>query len=1137
MLYLRSCDRFASNQGRFFKSEYKKLTNKMGFLMLLRLSLHHTVLVLFLLVITTVQAASADRSLDTLKPDNPRTSLQQFTSKAHVTGFEVGEMYIAALDHGVNIKFVDANPVAPVSSQSPSATTSLQQLQTVNYDNLWDGIDLEYDRGNGIVRSTYTLAPGAAPQDIALLYNTSFEIQQNGALHLNFETGVLTESAPVAWQDIDGERMPVKVVIIETTKKQLGFEVGEYDINQPLIIDPTLEWLTFIGAADSNDSSNAIAIDAENNIIIAGASSTNWGVPITTASESGGVLVAKFDSSGTYLWHTFLVENSRSSATGVAVNSSGDIWVTGLSFYTWGAPINDHTRVTLNAGFNSDIFVAKLNSIGELQWNTFHGSSKQDDGNGIVVDNAGNSYVVGSSWGSWAGNPTREPYSVGSNTVGINNNIIVFSLDTDGALGWNAFYGYDRAEGFAIARSGDFNLYITGTSWGVWGFGDFPVENRHLGGSVGNVAKISTAGYRRWYTVLGENYNGSSIAADSLDNVYIGGDTGNPIAGEPIRPYTGAGDIFVTKLNSQGYKQWHTYIGGSTSREEASAIVVSESSIYVAGYGGGGWGSPLNAHNTNGTTADVLVAEFNHSGKFRHHTFLGSNSNDFATAAAVDTNNELVITGNSEAAWPETAINDYTGGTEVSEIFVRKIAFPLLAEIQVLGNNTLISNGDLEPGVGDDTDFGAIAEAGEFTIERSYTIESFGTGALLLSGDPIVEISGAHASDFSVTSLPSSPIPTSSDTEFSVTFNPTAVGLRTATISIENNVSDENPYVFSVQGTGNPPLPEIEVRGGNSSAVIPNGRTQAGIAYGTQFESLYSEIDGSFTHTFTINNIGTADLTLSGVPAVAISGPDAADFTVTTPPDTPISGDGTTTFDIKYELTTPVPSIEARKATVSIENNDPDEAPFTFSILGLALTSASLSGTLSGLAPGNTIVIQNYWSRFPSATSVLNLSANGAFVFDHRIPHNFAYEVTITSLPDNPEQVCDVVNGTRTVVNVTEITDLEINCVPVGYTVGGTATGLEGEGLILQINNGDDLAVNANGEFTFLVGLEDAAVYDVSILTPPTEPEQDYTLSNNRGTIDLANVTNVGLDCVTPDLIHGGCAGSLEEPGCGLDEP
>jgi hypothetical protein len=1088
--------------------------------MLSRISLKSAVIAFLFLMCFGVYAGSRDLHQTTASNHKPDSSLQQYRSQDHVTGFKPDGMYIAGLGHQLGIEFIGANTSAPASSSLKNSQDEVQQLHSVTYSNLWDGINLAYDRGNGIVRSTYTLASGANPRDIALLYSMPFEIQQDGSLYLEFETGSLTESSPIAWQDIDGERMPVKVAFIETTKNQLGFEVGEYDINQPLIIDPTLEWLTFIGAADSADSSNAIAIDAENNIIIAGASSTNWGVPVGTSSESGGVLVAKFDSSGTYLWHTFLVENSRSSATGVAVNSSGDIWVTGSSRYSWGTPINDHTPV---AAGNTDIFVAKLNSIGELQWNTFHGSSKQDDGNGIVVDNAGNSYVVGSSWGSWAGNPTREPYSGGSNTVGINSNIIVFTLDTDGALGWNSFYGYDIARGFAIARSGDYNLYITGTSFNVWGFGDFPVENR-INGTAGNVAKISTNGFRRWYTLLGENYIGSSIAADSLDNVYIAGDTTNPIAGEPIRPYTGGRDIFVTKLNSQGYKQWHTYIGGSTSNEDASAIVVSESSIYVAGYGGGGWGSPLNPHNTNGVTTDALVAEFNRNGELRHHTFLGSNSGEIATAAAIDTNNELVITGTATAAWPETAINNYTGG---SEVFVRKVAFPLHSAIRVLGNNTIISNGDPTPGIDDDTEFGAIDEAGEFTIEHSYTIESFGTGALLLNGDPVVDISGAHAGDFSVTSVPTSPVPTATSTEFTVTFNPIGVGLRTASISIESNASDESPYVFSVQGTGNPPAPEIEIRGGSTAnSPIEDGKTQGHYGDGTQYQNLFWGIEGSETHTFSIHNLGTADLNLSGVPTVAISGAAAGDYIVTLMPATTVAGPGSTLFEIKYELASPVEAAEIKRATVTVVNNDDNENPYTFDLVSVAEPSYSLGGTLSGMAPGNSILLEHKVSGFEKYE--LTVENNGAFVFESRYRPNTAYSVSILTLPDNPAQECSVVNGEGYVKP--DITSVEVNCIPLGYTVGGMVSGLEGEGLVLQLNGDNNLAVSADGSFIFPVGLDDAAAYEVSIFNPPTEPEQDCTLSNSSGNIATANVDNVALTCVTPEVIFGGCGGGNEEP-------
>ena len=246
-------------------------------------------------------------------PGSDSGLLQQFTSSGHVTGFKSGEINIVAIDHAVNIKFVGANAVAPISATPASSTEGVQLLNSVTYKNLWDGIDLEYDRGNGIIRSTYTLVPGAAPEDIALHYNTAFEIQQDGSLHLNFETGVLTESAPIAWQDINGERIPIEVAFVETTKNQLGFEIGEYDVNQPLIIDPTLAWLTFMGAADSEDTSYAVTTDADNNIYIGGFSTKKWGTPVGTSSDSGGTLVAKLDSEGALQWHTFVTAGSVGS--------------------------------------------------------------------------------------------------------------------------------------------------------------------------------------------------------------------------------------------------------------------------------------------------------------------------------------------------------------------------------------------------------------------------------------------------------------------------------------------------------------------------------------------------------------------------------------------------------------------------------------------------------------------------------------------------------------------------------------------------------------------------------------------------------------------------------------------------------
>ena len=112
-----------------------------------------------------------------------------------------------------------------------------------------------------------------------------------------------------------------------------------------------------------------------------------------------------------------------------------------------------------------------------------------------------------------------------------------------------------------------------------------------------------------------------------------------------------------------------------------------------------------------------------------------------------------------------------------------------------------IASGDMTPSTVDGTDFGSV-DVASGNIVRTFTIENMGNANLILNGLPIVSISGAHAADFSVTANPISPIIPGSSTTFNLSFDPSASGLRVATVSISNNDSDENPYIFAIQGTG-----------------------------------------------------------------------------------------------------------------------------------------------------------------------------------------------------------------------------------------------------------------------------------------------------------------------------------------------
>jgi hypothetical protein len=137
------------------------------------------------------------------------------------------------------------------------------------------------------------------------------------------------------------------------------------------------------------------------------------------------------------------------------------------------------------------------------------------------------------------------------------------------------------------------------------------------------------------------------------------------------------------------------------------------------------------------------------------------------------------------------------------------------AEMNVKGNGVSIVDGDITPSPTDCTNFGS-TNVISGTVNCTYTIENLGGANLTLSGTPKVSISGANASDFSVTVQPTSPVAAGGSTTFTVRFDPSATGTRVVTISIANNDSNENPYNFVIQGTGYIPLERLKNGGFNT---------------------------------------------------------------------------------------------------------------------------------------------------------------------------------------------------------------------------------------------------------------------------------------------------------------------------------
>jgi hypothetical protein len=238
------------------------------------------------------------------------------------------------------------------------------------------------------------------------------------------------------------------------------------------------------------------------------------------------------------------------------------------------------------------------------------------------------------------------------------------------------------------------------------------------------------------------------------------------------------------------------------------------------------------------------------------------------------------------------------------------------------GTNNIIS-ANIVPNAFNNTLFGTTPLGG--FIDKDFRIQNLGTNDLLLSGTPIVEITGPHAGDFSVTTLPATTIAPGGDSVFVIRFTPTDGGVRNATVSIINNDSDENPYTFAIQGTCL--APNISVIGNGN--IIPVGSTTPTLANHTNFGNA-NIVAGSRVRSFYLLNIGGADLEVS---SVTISGIHAADFTITTTPAATVTTNNTTTLGITFQPT----ALGLREALVTINNNVVGKNPYTFAISGVGI--------------------------------------------------------------------------------------------------------------------------------------------------------------------------------------------------------
>jgi len=195
-------------------------------------------------------------------------------------------------------------------------------------------------------------------------------------------------------------------------------------------------------------------------------------------------------------------------------------------------------------------------------------------------------------------------------------------------------------------------------------------------------------------------------------------------------------------------------------------------------------------------------------------------------------------------------------------------------------------------------------------------------------------------------------------------------------------------------------------------------------------------------------------------------------------------------------------------------------------VTNVAVTCTVNTYTLGGTASGSNLaglVLQN------NGGDNLAVNSAGTFTFATRVANGASYNVTVLSSPSG--QTCQITNGAGTMPN-NNVINVAVTCTVNTYTLGGTASGSNLAGLVLQNNGGDNLTVNSAGTFTFATRVANGASYNVTVLSSPSG--QTCQITNGAGTMPNNNVTNVAVTCTVNTHVLGGSVQNLAGSGLKL---
>lgn len=413
-----------------------------------------------------------------------------------------------------------------------------------------------------------------------------------------------------------------------------------------------------------DEHGTCITTDSSGNVYVAGRfyGTTDFdpgtdSANITSAGDYDG-FIAKYDANGNYVWAKSVGGTSTESANKIALDKTGNIYVTG-SFKTTADFDPGAGIANLAATGKDDVFFAKYSSNGNYLWAKKIGSANSDIGQSIALDDSGNVYVCGEFYGT-------ADFDPGAGTVNIptkgETDIFIAKYDMNGNYLWAKTIGsttFDRGYSIAISETPNGNYVILcGNFEGTADFDPGAGVSNLISSGFSDIfiAKYDAGGNYLWAKSCGGTGNDESysIAVDSVGTVFITGffegtADFDPGTGTANLVSAGSADFVIASYNSNGNYVWAKSIGG-TGNEQALGVVLNNSgSVFITGIFSGtvdfdaGIGT-ANLISENNST-DIFFCSYSSAGNFLWAKNLAGVFYDNAGNIAIDASGLVYITG------------------------------------------------------------------------------------------------------------------------------------------------------------------------------------------------------------------------------------------------------------------------------------------------------------------------------------------------------------------------------------------------------------------------------------------------------------------------------------------------------------